>query len=227
MKVLIVSNVDDFRLNMVTKAIRTVGEVGIMHKYDPMSLLQYNPDIVISDQKVNHNKVFKISDLDQFGPFVDLTEYKTPSRNTDYECDAVYLGDIKEFKSLIELYKNGLHLRYYFSVPSGLACYAGNIPMSYSFDLYLNAKACPIPSNDGGFREMDIILAGGNPVIESDNFADDMKAALKGKRRPSKLSKKKILENHTNFDVASHIMTELSAYKLSNILKEKKQCLLS
>ncbi len=228
MKILIVSNVDDFRLNMLTKAIRTVGEVGVMYKYDPISLVQYKADIVITDLlKVPHDTIFKLADLDKFGPFIDLTEYKEPSKKTEYECDMVYLGDIKEFPAIIELYRKGHNLRYYFSTPSGLACYGGNIPMSFSFDLYHNAKVSPIPAGDQGFRELDIVLAEGNPVKESKDFERDIQAALKGRRLPSKYSKKKILASMTNFDIASQIMVDVGKYKLSNTIKEKKECLLS
>ncbi len=228
MKILIVSNADDFRLNMLTKAIRSVGEVGVMHKYDPISMVQYKPDVVITDlPKVSHDTVFKLSDIDNFGPFVDLTEYKPPVKRSEYQCDLVYLGDIKEFPALIELYRNGHNLRYYFSTPSGLACYAGNIPMSFGFDLYHNARVSPIPANDQGFRELDVILADGNPVRESKDFERDVQVALKGKRLPQKYSKKKILSSMTNFDVASQIMIKVGKYKFSNALKEKKECLLS
>lgn len=227
MKVLIVSNTNDFRLNLLAKAIRTVGEVGFMHKYNPQSLIEYAPDFVISDIPVNHNHVFGLDKLDSLGPFIDLTEFKEPKVNPDYVCDAVYLGDIKEFTELLEIHKRGHSLRYYFTNPSGLSCYAGNILMSESFELYRNALASPIPKNDIGFREMDIVVSRGNPVRYSSNVIEDIEKAINGKKFNSQYSRKKILETSTNFDKVIQIVIGLGKYRLVQALKEKKQCLLS
>lgn len=227
MKVLIVSNTNDFRINLLTKAMRTVGEVGFMHKYNPQSLIEYSPDFVISDIPVNHNHVFKLDKLDSLGPFIDLTEFKEPQINSDYVCDAVYLGDIKEFQELLNIHKRGYSLRYYFTNPSGLSCYAGNIVMSKSFELYRNALASPIPKDDIGFREMDIVVSRGNPVRYSPNIIEDIVKAIDGKKFTSQYSRKKILETSTNFDKAIEIVISLGKYRLVQALKEKKKCLLS
>lgn len=227
MKALIVCNSNDFRINLLAKAIRSVGEVGYMHKYNPQSLIEYAPDFVISDIPVNHKHVFSVSKLDSLGPFIDLTEFKHPSVNKDFECDVVYLGDIKEFQELLDVHKMGYKFRYYFTNPSGLCCYAGNIPMNQSYELYRNAKASPIPKDDIGFREMDIVVSRGNPVKYSSNIIQDTIKAIEGKKFTSSYSYKKILETSTNFDKVSEILVDLGKYRLVSEFKEKKKCLLS
>lgn len=197
-----------------------------MRQLDMTAVKEFAPDIIFSDYPETGG--YDLRKLEGLKPFINLSEFTDPKVLQKYDTDVVYLGSATDMdSSLLDLYSDGVRVRYYYSKAENRPCYAGFVPMSECWNVYKNSKVSPIPMKDLGYRELDIIMAGGNPLQYTNKrqFISDVVDGVNGKRfKPSK-SKAEILFQHTNFDRISAIMAEIGQKDISKEIKERKKCL--
>lgn len=197
-----------------------------MRQLDKPSLKEFAPDIIFSDYPETGG--YDLRKLEGLKPFINLSEFTEPKILPKYETDVVYLGNVTDMdSSLLDLYSSGFRVRYYYGKTEGRPCYAGSVPMSECWNVYKNSKVSPVPIKDLGYRELDIIMADGNPLkyTNKKQFLRDVADGVGGKRFNQSRSKAEILFQHTNFDRVSAIMAEMGHNDISKEIKERKKCL--
>ena len=225
MKTLVISNRNDFRLYSLIAAMQTIMPVGFLRSYDKQSVDSYGADIIFADEIHHFQNCYDLSNLSRLNPFVNLDSYSNPVDDPKYVSDISYLGNITDFDSALPiLFQLGYNVRNFNPQPSGLACYSGSVGVAECWNIYRNAKVSPIPSNDVGYRELDIILAGGNPLkfISKDEFIREAVNGIRGKKFPHSIDRSSIIEHNTNYDRLSQIVADMGFREVSEKIMKAK-----
>jgi hypothetical protein len=229
MKILILNSRSDFRITSFITPFKSIENIGIMSEFNENAYNEYKPDFVMSDDMSKTPGAYDLSRVATFAPFINLDTFREPQLLSKYTSDVSYIGRIEDFDSaLLKLLQLGYNVKHFLEKASTLTCYSGNIDMSECYNVYRNCKVCPIPKDDLGHRELDIIVAGGNPLRfkDVDGFIAQAIKGIEGKKFRHLLSKSEILTNHTNYD---RLATELSKIgqktMAQKILDRKKICL--
>jgi hypothetical protein len=229
MKILILNSRSDFRISSLIASLQHVDNVGIMTTFDQDSYTQYAPDFVMSDDMSKTPNAYDLTQVGAFAPFINLTQFREPEVLSKYQSDISYIGSITDCElAMVELLNRGYNVRNFANQPSTLACYSGDIPMSECYNVYKNCKVSPIPLNDIGYRELDIIVSGGNPLRfkNKSGFIEQAIKGINGKKFSTSLSKSEILAHHTNYDrLAGQFKSMGMNATAKKILDGKKICL--
>lgn len=228
MRILILNPKDDFRLLSLISPLRAFEEIGVMREFDQDSYDQYNPELVFSNDMSKTPGAYDIAKIASLTPFINLDSFKEPEAAPRYNADMSYVGPITDMESsLLDILRLGYNVKNFFGSPSTFPCYSGDISMTECYNVYKNCKVSPIPKNDIGYREMDVIISGGNPLKYKDKEGF-IKAAIKGiegKKFSTKLSKSEILSHHTNYDRLSSELYKFGLTILADkIIDRKKLC---
>jgi hypothetical protein len=203
-------------------------EVGTIPMYDRASVESFGADIIFTDEIEKSPDAFDLTQISNLAPFINLMAYQEPSKQPRYESDISYIGPISDIDGLmLDLYRLGYNVRNFYGSPSMLPCYSGSISMSECWNVYKNSKVSPIPKNDIGYRELDIIASDGNPLKFSnkDEFITESIKGIKGKKFKTKVSKKIIFSDNTNFDRLATILDKMGFGAVAKKIKQEKLCL--
>lgn len=228
MKTLVITSRNDFRIHSLLAPLRLVMEVGLLQKYDPASVADFGADIIFSDEMHNTPEAYDLSKISSLRPFINLISFSEPSFSPKYKSDISYIGPISDMESsLLEIYKMGYNVRNFFSSPSLLPCYSGSVGPNECWSIYRSALVCPIPKADIGYRELDIIASGGNPLkyTTRDEFISEAVKGVNGKKFKLSTSTASIFGSNTNFDRLSQILTEIGFSAVSKKILQEKKCL--
>lgn len=219
MKALVISSINDFRLFSLVSPLKQIMEVGFTPRYDKESVEKFAPDIVFSDCGIGWDS----KKIDKIKPFINLDTFQPKQNTPKYECDIAYLGPESDM-SLLEFHKMGYNVRIFSSTPCSCPIYSGSVPVEECWHIYRSAKVCPIPADDLGYREMDIIAAGGKGVKfrHKHQFFTDIVDAINGKTTSTYLTKQQVFNNHTNYDRLSSVLEDLGFKAISYKIMEKK-----
>jgi len=235
MKILIYNNAKDFRFSSLTKCLSVldieVGSVeGTATKQD---IVNFNPTILI------HNLPSKIKDdHDRFAEIViDNETYKRIGPFTGYikdyiqdddafKSDIAYIGSPDDFD--LELYRylnSDYDIKIFGNKPLPIMGYCGALTQNDTFNIYKNSKVSVVPKNDLGFREIDIIAAGGNPVKFKDKnqFHEEIESSISNPIKVDDKLRDKVLKEKTVFDKMSEVLKYSGLTVLSKKLIEAKR----
>jgi hypothetical protein len=225
MKTLIISDRNDFRLYSLIAPLQKIMEVGFMKKYEAVSYEAFNADIVFTDEIHNSPDGYDLSNLSKLNPFINFNVFVEAKYTDKYKSDMSYIGPISDMdSSMIKFHNLGYNVRNFYGSPSMLSCYSGSITMDKCWNVYRSAKICPIPKNDIGYRELDIIAAGGNPLkyTNTENFIEEAIKGVKGKQFAKITTKDDILYNRTNYEVVSNIVENMGFRAVANKIRQEK-----
>lgn len=228
MKTLVITSRNDFRIHSLVSPLKTIMEVGFLHKYDPQSVADFGADIVFSDEMHNTPDAYDLSKISNLRPFINLLVFSTPSFCDKYSSDVSYIGPISDMESaLLDLYKMGHNVKNFFGTPSLLPCYSGSIPVTECWNVYRSAIVSPIPKSDVGYRELDIIASDGNPLkyTTKSEFISEAVKGISGKKFKHSTSKASIFGSNTNFDRVSQILNEIGFSAVAKKILQEKKCL--
>lgn len=228
MKTLVITSRNDFRIHSLVAPLRSLMEVGFLQNYDHAGVADFSPDIVLTDEIEKTPDGYDLKKISNVRPFINLLSYRDPVPEPKYESDISYIGPISDMGgAMLDLYRLGYNVRNFYASPSMLPCYSGSIPMDECWGVYRNAKVSPIPADDIGYRELDIIASDGNPLkfTTKDEFISEAIKGIKGKRFKHSMPKKVVLGSNTNFDRLSQILTEIGFAAISKKVLQEKKCL--
>ena len=239
MKILICHFLNDPRFKSLTQPINALQNVTVGttdNNLSPEDLMEFNPDIVIHNhpeqERLHRGVNIHISSYDDIQPFVALRN--TTNIDYRYKSDVCFIGDaINVFgDSLYYIIQNNRIKKLFFHhEPMPYRGYAGVCSTSKFFDIYVTSKASIVASIEDSYRLLDILYAGGNPVVFSnkEQFHDDVLDAVFNNKtyNPIGLTSKDIEEQHTNFDRMSDLLDKHGLRKLANeLLVNKKRIIL-
>jgi len=127
--------------------------------------------------------------------------------------------------SMLLLHRLGHNVKNFYSSPSMLSCYSGSVTMDKCWNIYKSAKVSPIPKNDIGYRELDVIISGGNPLKYRDHdsfISEATKAIVNGKKFKQIHSKDEILSTHTNYERVSNIIEDMGFKAVAKKIRQEK-----
>lgn len=211
----------DFRVDSLLSPLNQVGEVGRIREYDSGVIAEYKPDLILSD--CGHG--WDIRQVSKVPPFINLDSYIAPEVRREFVADVSYLGDPKDFgMCLFDLYRYSHKVKVYHTKLLFSPIYCGLISLQAGWHIYGSTKVSPVPKDDIGFRELDIIAAGGNPLKfrYKDQFLSECKEAIDGKRFETRLDKTEIFRSHTNYDRIGSILVQMGQNDLAKLIMEKK-----
>lgn len=196
-----------------------------MGKYDAPSYTAFNPDIVLTDEIHHSPDGYDLSQIAKLKPFINFNAFTEGKFVDKYKSDMSYIGPISDMNSCMsKLHNMGYNVRNFYGSPSMLSCYSGSVTMDKCWSIYRSAKVCPIPKNDIGYRELDIIAAGGNPLkyTDSEKFIEDAILGIKGKTFAKITTKDDILRNRTNYEAISTIVENMGFKAVANKIRQEK-----
>lgn len=226
MRILALTNIKDFRFFSLIKPLQFLkSDSGILMSEDPEEIKRFNPDIIIHN--INGFKFDCLTtyvDLNSLSPFIDLTVNRTIKPEKYFESDMCYFGEALDFGLGILPLLSKYRAKFFCHHPSGGVSYSGALNIDDSYKAYKLSKASLIPPNDSGYRELDIIVADGNPVkfVNNEQFVEDVESAINGKRFTYK-SKSDIINNSTNFDRLSDFLKVTRLSKLAKEVRDNKR----
>lgn len=220
MKTLVITNRKDFRLFSLIAPLQEIMEVGFSQFPDENSIREYRPDIILSDFSIDGAYDLKL--IGKFPPFVNYSVFREPKLDARFTSDITYLGPLTDIPDLLALAK--YNLRHFDSSPSMTPYYSGSIHINNCFTAYKAAKVCPVPANDIGYRELDIIISDGNPVRyeNREQFLRDCASGVAGKKFKGRMSKSVILKHHTNYERISEILESIGKRSVADLIKKRK-----
>lgn len=223
MKILLLIENNDFRVNLLVKVFEHIKEqIGFLNTVDFAAINEFSPDIIIH----NTNKILpacpKVKiDQDSLKPFVDPFLFTELKYDKKYDSDVVYIGDPYDFgDNLKEILSLDCKTRLHCSNNRITGFYSGIITDKECITSYHSSKCSIIPPDDLGFRELDIIMSEGNPV--KDDYSTNIKKAIDGHKFSGSMSKDEIQNKYTNFDIMSSILKANSLKGLSNMILRAK-----
>lgn len=228
MKSLVITSRNDFRIHSLLAPLKEIMEVGFLKQFDSQSVDDFGADIIFTDEIEKSPDGYDLKKISNVRPFINLLSYKDPLYLPKYESDVSYIGPISDMSSsLLDVYRLGYNVKNFFGSPSLLPCYSGSIPINECWSVYKSAKVSPIPKGDIGYRELDIIMAEGNPLkyTEKDEFIKEAIKGINGKKFKTIMSKSSIFSGHTNFDRLFQILTDLGFSAIAKKIQQEKKCL--
>jgi hypothetical protein len=235
MKILIYNNANDFRFASLTKCLSTLGiEVGSVEgTATKQDIVNFNPTILIhnisSSIKEEKDKFAEIiineETYKKIGPFTGYLKHYIQDNNA-FKSDISYIGSPDDFGLEMYRYFNCEYdTKIFGNKPIPIMGYCGAVSQNDTFNIYKNSKVSIVPKNDLGFRVMDIIAAGGNPVKfeDSNQFHEDIKSSIGNKIKIDDKLRNKILKESTVFDKMSEILKNAGLSVLSRQLKNLKE----
>lgn len=227
MKTIIISDRNDFRLHSLISPLQSIMEVGFMKKHDAASFAAFNADIVFTDEIHLSPDGYDLSKLSTLEPFINFNAFKEGIYLDKYKSDMSYIGPISDMDaSMLSIHRLGYNVKNFYGSPSMLSCYSGSVTMDRCWNVYKSAKVSPIPKNDIGYRELDIIAAGGNPLKYRDNtsfISEAIEGIVNGKKFPQIHSKDKILSLHTNYERVSNIVEDMGFKAVAKKIRQEKK----
>jgi len=97
MKMLVISNRNDFRIQSLINPLRGLMEIGVMREFSAEGLDSFAPDIVFTDDMQRAPDGFDLSKVNELPAFIDLLQYAEPVKESRYVSDFSYVGDIADF----------------------------------------------------------------------------------------------------------------------------------
>lgn len=228
MKTLVITPRSDFRIHSLLAPLRSIMEVGLIQKYDQASVAEFCPDIIFSDEMQYTPDAYDLAKVSNLRPFINLVSFREPVFAPKYQSDISYIGPISDMESvLLDIYKMGYNVKNFFSSPSLLPCYSGSVGPNECWAIYKSATVSPIPKSDIGYRELDIIAAGGNPLkyTTKEEFISEAIKGIKGKKFKASTSVSSIFGSNTNFDRIAQILTEIGFSAIAKKVLQEKKCL--
>jgi len=226
MKTIIISERNDFRLHSLIAPLQRMMEVGFMKKYEADSYNAFNPDIVFTDEIHFTPDGYELSKISTLKPFINFNVFREGVYTDKYKSDVSYIGPISDMdSSLILLHRLGHNVKNFYISPSMLSCYSGSVTMDKCWNIYKSAKVSPIPKNDIGYRELDVIISGGNPLKYRDHdsfISEAIKAIVNGKKFKQIHSKDEILSTHTNYERVSNIIEDMGFKAVAKKIRQEK-----
>lgn len=226
MKTIIISERNDFRLHSLIAPLQRIMEVGFMKKYEADSYASFNPDIVFTDEIHFTPDAYDLSKISTLEPFINFNVFREGVYLDRYKSDMSYIGPISDMdSSMLLLHRLGYNVKNFYSSPSMLSCYSGSVTMDRCWDIYKSAKVSPIPKNDIGYRELDVIISGGNPLKYRDNnsfISEAIKAIVNGKKFKQIYNKDEILSTHTNYERVSNIIEDMGFKAVAKKIRQEK-----
>ncbi len=146
-----------------------------------------------------------------------------------FSSDILYIGTPIVFGKLLNwIVNSSFNFKFFNHQPHNISGYCGMCNIDDYFKFYSNSKASLV-SHDDESRLMDIIAAGGNPIVYNGNnyeecadkihhaVVDDAKYQVEG------YSREDIISKHTSFDRAAFIFKTVGLNKIAeDILRNKK-----
>lgn len=244
MKILICHFLNDPRFRSLTQPINSLDNVVVGTTDNNLSqedLKSFNPDIIVHNHPeesrisnsinihIHENSIGFGKDID---PFVAL---RRPAEiNQKYKSDVCFIGDaINVFGDNLYyiIQNNRLRKLFFHHEPMPYRGYAGVCANDKFFDIYALSKASIVASNDDKYRLLDILYAGGNPVVftNKEQFHKDILDAVFDHKvfNPLNLTSKDIQSQHTNFDRISWVFKQHGLNKFGEELLVKKERIIS
>jgi hypothetical protein len=205
----------------------------IIHNVKNISKINFKSVITISINELKEENCFSFKDKEAenfIRPFVKLHNEELEDHR--YKSDVVYVGNPMLLPDCIAEIQADKSIN--FKILNNTAVPITHYCGSCNFDNYkkfFHMSKCSIVNKSDSdlshysFKLLDIIYAGGNPVLHKDDkqFIADLRDALDGKSfRDDFISKKEILNNHTNYDRMSEIFSKVGLNKLSKMILEGK-----
>ena len=228
MKSLVISKRNDFRIQSLMAPLQKIMEVGHMQTHEVAAFESFDADLVFTDEIEAFPDGFDLKSLSKIQPFINLLSYRESKIEPKYESEISYVGPISDMGgAMLDLYRLGYNVRNFYASPSMLPCYSGSIPMDECWGVYRNAKVSPIPADDIGYRELDIVASDGNPLkfTTKDEFISEAIKGIKGKRFKHSMPKKVVLGSNTNFDRLATILDKMGFPAVAKKVKKEKTCL--
>jgi hypothetical protein len=228
MKTLVITSRNDFRIHALMAPLRGLMEVGFIAKYDSQTVVDFGADLIFTDEPEKSPNGYDLNRISSIRPFINLSSYVDPSPLPKYESDVSYIGPISDMDSvLLDIYRLGYNVRNFFGSASLLPCYSGSVQIGECWPIYRTAKVSPVPKTDVGYRELDIIAAGGNPLrfTSKEDFISEVIKGINGKKFKHIMSKSQIFSNNTNFDRLAQVVSDLGFSAVAKKILEDKKCL--
>lgn len=244
MKILIYQALDDPRFKSITSTLNSVRDVVIGSCDESVSekdIKSFNPDVIIHNipdkSKIFDKESIAINNsgysFDKVGekylaPFVALQNKRDLS--DIYISDVCFVGDVMdvfghEINYVVQ--NNRISKLFFYHKPLQYRGYAGHCDRYRYHDLYAQSKASLVASPEDSYRILDILYAGGNPVIyeNSEQFNNDIhKAVFNNESLIADKEKERsnIFNNHTNFDRMSTVLKDFGLTSLAGKLLDVK-----
>lgn len=221
MKILIIADKIDFRLNSLVSPLSRIAEIGQIGSYIYNDISNYNPDIIFSnkvyDFKCNY---INIDNISYMKPFINLDTYKSPKIRNEYKSDLVLFGPMENMEEeLFDLYRKGLTVKQFDYTSSNGPMYAGMVDIKECYDIYHNSDISIIPQSDTGYRVLDVIISDGKFVRYGPDFVN---RCVNRSYENTKISKQEILDLHTNYDRLYSLFDSLNMIDLADIVRKIK-----
>lgn len=215
------------------------------------NLISFSPDIIIHNipdaetfpiksnaVSININETknknsFSFNDKSSsnyIGEFVHLRESTIDDSEIEkFSSDVLYIGTPSVFGTLLEYILNSdINFKFFNHQPHNISGYCGMCNIQDYYKFYKHAKVC-IAQKDDKLRIMDIVAAGGNPVIYDGSNTEDciekitnaisnnQKYAIEG------YTKEDIISKDTSYDRVAKIFKTIGLNKLADeVIRNKK-----
>lgn len=218
MKILVYNNNKDFRFLSLTKCLSLLDiELGLIEgTVSKEDIVRFAPDILIHDinSKIKSNEdsfaEIQIDDdvYKKIGPFTSyLSEFITDDES--FTSDISYIGSPDDFG--IELYRyfnEDYNFKLFYENPLPFFSYCGTISKFDIFNAYNKSRVSLVPEKDSGFRELDIIAAGGTPIVfkNREQFHSEIEDSIKNKKTIDNTLRQSVLKEKTAFDKMANVL---------------------
>lgn len=221
MKVLILSE-NNPRMMVVARCLNGLCQMGFASKIVADDIEKFDPDLVISgfDLELPYPTI-KINE--NLKPFIDLDAYKASQQESNFDCasDVVFVGNLSEIGEDLFPVINQYDFKSFDQKPNLTGTYCGSLTADDVFRVYSQSRACLVPKNDNGFRELDICAVNGNVVKHDAYFLDNIEKA-QTESIPGKWSQDEVLNNHTNYDRMAELLEGIKLNTLAKSVRKKK-----
>lgn len=185
--------------------------------------------MLFHDKPVDVSSVVSICEGEQFdintmAPFATCKKIQKFNKKL-YESDICYFGDLDSLDDSIHYFLNlDYNVKIFSPKPTMLYGNSGVLRQDKVPYIYSQSKCSIVPSGDIGYREIDIIYAGGNPVRfkDRDSFISSVKDAVAGKREGGIMSVEDVHQSHTQYDRMASIFKSVGLEKISKLLINNK-----
>ena len=253
MKVLMLTEEFDIFFHFLLESLNNI-DMKLAHAQFPISqedIAKYDPDIIIHNVKNIHDMQYReaitisINELDEkncfsyknnesenyIKPFVK--PYNMDLSDSRYKSDVVYIGNPNLLPDTVVDLQKDINIKFKIinNFPAPIAQYCGSANF-HDYKKFFHMSKCSLVNKidsdleNYSFKLLDIIYAGGNPVLhedDDDKFIADVRDALDGKCfRDEFMSRQEILSNYTNHDRMSEIFSKVGLNKISTMILNSK-----
>lgn len=235
-------------IHAISKTKNTFGYLS--GEIDEESIMSFEPDVIVHNIKdikkfpitnaisININNAdseysFSLENKESpryIRPFASLKSTIINDNELEkYSSDIIYIGSPVNFFGVVDFLtceNNEINFKFFNHQVHNINGYCGLCDSKDYLKFYKHSKGCLVMEMDTK-RLIDIIVAGGNPIIFDGNSEECIKkindAVYKNKKfSVSGMTKESIMEKDTAFDRASQIFKKIGLQKLSEDILNNK-----